>query len=98
MIKLWKAIGVTKLDFYCFVIALNKRGLKNVFELHYWQYKIDTASVYKVFCFPARSNQPEVVSSEHLKQKWSLENKQRISTFTSQNSTRLKQDQIGILK
>ena len=39
-------------------IALNKRGIKKVFQLHIWQYKIDTASVYKVFCFPARSNQP----------------------------------------
>ena len=27
-------------------IALNKRRVKNVFQLHYWQYKIDTASVY----------------------------------------------------
>ena len=32
-------------------IALNKKGVKNVFQLHYWQCKIDTASVYKVFCF-----------------------------------------------
>ena len=39
-------------------ITLNKRGIKNVFQLHYWQYKIDTASVYKVLCFPALSNQP----------------------------------------
>ena len=39
-------------------ITLNKRGVKNVFELHYWQYKIDTASVYKVICLPALSNQP----------------------------------------
>ena len=39
-------------------IALNKRGVKNVFQLHKWQYKIDTESVYKVFCFPASSNQP----------------------------------------
>ena len=28
-------------------ITLNKRGVKNLFQLHYWQYKIDTASVYK---------------------------------------------------
>ena len=27
-------------------ITLNKRGVKNMFQLHYWQYKIDTASVY----------------------------------------------------
>ena len=33
-------------------ITLNKIGVKNVFQLHYWQYKIDKASVYKVFCFP----------------------------------------------
>ena len=39
-------------------ITLNKRGVKNVFQLHYWQYKNDTALVYKVLCFPARSNQP----------------------------------------
>ena len=39
-------------------ITLNKRGVKNVFHLHYWQYKIGTASVYKVLCFPALSNQP----------------------------------------
>ena len=39
------------------IITLNKRGgVKNVFKLHYWQYKIDTASVYKVLCFPALSN------------------------------------------
>ena len=37
-------------------ITLNKRGVRNVFQLHNWQYKIDTASVYKVFCFPALSN------------------------------------------
>ena len=36
--------------------ALNKREVKNVFQLHYWQYKIDAASVYKVFSFPAWSN------------------------------------------
>ena len=39
-------------------ITLNKRGVKNVFQLHNWQYKIDTASVYKVLCFPAWLNQP----------------------------------------
>ena len=33
------------------VITLNKRGVKNVFQLHYWQYKIDTASLYKFFVF-----------------------------------------------
>ena len=37
-------------------ITLNKRGVKNVFHLQYWQYKIDTASVYKVLCFPAWSS------------------------------------------
>ena len=40
------------------LVALNKRGVKNVFQLHYWQYKIDTASVYKFFCFQALSNRP----------------------------------------
>ena len=39
-------------------ITFNKRGVKNEFQLHYWQYKIDTASVYKVLCFPAWSNKP----------------------------------------
>ena len=43
-------------------IILNKRGVENVFQLPYWQYKIDTASVYiylyLVLCFPAWSNQP----------------------------------------
>ena len=37
-------------------ITLNKIGVKNVFQLHYWQYKIDTTSVYKVLSFPALSN------------------------------------------
>ena len=32
-------------------VALNKRGVKTVFQLRYWQYKIDTASVHKVFLF-----------------------------------------------
>ena len=32
-------------------VALNKRGAKNVFRLHYQQYKIDTVSVYNVFVF-----------------------------------------------
>ena len=60
-------------------ITLNKRGVKTVFQLHYWQYKIDTASVYKVLCFPAWSNQPfwkkiKVHFIKHLKQNLSLEN------------------------
>ena len=60
-------------------ITLNKTGVKNVFQLHYLQYKIDTASVYKFLCFPALSNQPfkkknKVVSFEHLKQNLSLGN------------------------
>ena len=60
-------------------ITLNKRGSKHVFQLHYWQYKIDTASVYKVFCFPTLSNQPfwkkiRLAPIEHLKQKLSLDN------------------------
>ena len=37
-------------------ITLNTRGVKNVFQLHYWQYKIDTASVDKVPCFLAWLN------------------------------------------
>ena len=32
-------------------ITLNKRGVQNVFQLHYWQYKIDTPSVIKSFVF-----------------------------------------------
>ena len=39
-------------------ITFNKRGVKNVFQLHYWQYKIDTASVHKVLCFRAWTNLP----------------------------------------
>ena len=39
-------------------ITVNKKGVKNVFQLQYWQYKIDTASVYTVLYFPAWSNQP----------------------------------------
>ena len=39
-------------------VALNKRGVKNMVQLHYWQYKFDTASVFKVFRFPAWSNRP----------------------------------------
>ena len=39
-------------------MSLNKRGAKNVFQLHYLQYKNSTASIYKVLCFPALSNQP----------------------------------------
>ena len=38
-------------------ITLNKRGVKNVFQLHYLQYKINTASVYNVPCFPAWLNE-----------------------------------------
>ena len=39
-------------------VALNKEGIKIVFHLHLLQYKIDTAPVYKVSCFPVRSKQP----------------------------------------
>ena len=54
-------------------VALNKEGVKNAFQLHYSQYKIDTASVYKVSRLPVRSKQPfwkkiKVVSIEHFKQ------------------------------
>ena len=60
-------------------ITLNKRGVKNVFQLHYPQYKIDTASVYKVLCYSslvesAILKKINVVSSERLKQKLSLDN------------------------
>ena len=60
-------------------VALNRRLVKNVFRLHYRQYKIETALVYKVFCFPTWSNRPflkkiKVVSIEHEKQKLILEN------------------------
>ena len=34
-------------------ITLNKRMVKNMFQLHYLHYKLDTASVTKVLCFPA---------------------------------------------
>ena len=55
-------------------ITLNKIGVKNVFQLHYWQYKIDTASVYKVLCLveSAILKKTKVVSIEHLKQNLSL--------------------------
>ena len=39
-------------------VALNKRGVKNAFQLHYSQYKIDSGLDYKVVCFPAWSNWP----------------------------------------
>ena len=60
-------------------ITLNKIGVKNVFQLHYWQYKIDTVSVYKVLCFPALvvsaiQKKIKVVSIKHLKQNLSLDN------------------------
>ena len=70
-----QAIGVIYFDF----VALNKEGVKNAFHLHYSQYKINTASVYKVRCFRIRSKQPfckkiKVVSIEPLKQTLSLRN------------------------
>ena len=54
-------------------ITLNKREVKHKFSLHYWQYKIDTASVYKVLCFSslvesAILQKIKVVSIEHFKQ------------------------------
>ena len=59
-------------------ITLNKRGVKNVFQLHCWQYKIDTASVYKSPLFSSFVElvilkKIKVVSIEHLKQKLSLD-------------------------
>ena len=47
-------------------VALNKEGVKNVFQLHYSQHKIDTASVYKVSCFSVRLNQPFLKNKGHL--------------------------------
>ena len=32
-------------------VALNKRGVKNAFQLHYCQYKIDITSFLKAFVF-----------------------------------------------
>ena len=60
-------------------ITLNKTGVKNVFQLHYLQYKNDTASVYKFPLFSrfgqiSHSKKIKVVSYEHLKQKLSLDN------------------------
>ena len=40
------------------IVALNMRGIKNAFQLHYSRYKIDRVLDYKVYCFPALSNQP----------------------------------------
>ena len=65
--------------FTALFITLNKGGVKNVFQLHYWQYKIDTASVYKVLCFSslvesAILKKIKVVSIEHLKLKLCLDN------------------------
>ena len=58
-------------------ITLNKRAVKNVFQLHYWQYKIDTASVKKSPLFSSfveavilKKN--KVAAIVHLKQKLSL--------------------------
>ena len=39
-------------------VASDKEGNKNMFQPHYSQYKIDTASFYKVSHFSVRSNQP----------------------------------------
>ena len=50
-------------------ITLNKRGVENVFQLHYWQYKIDTASVYKSFVFQfgrISHSEKKVISIGHL--------------------------------
>ena len=70
-------------------VALNKGGVKNASQLNYLQYKIDTASVYKVFCFQLGrighfEKQIKVISIEHLKQNLSLENVAVVMTFTSQ--------------
>ena len=59
-------------------ITLNKRGVKNVFQLHYWQYKIDMASCIKSFVFQlgriSHAEKIKIVSIEHSKQKLSLHN------------------------
>ena len=60
-------------------ITLNKRGVKNVFQLHYWQYKMDTASIFQSPLFSslvesAILKRIKVVSIEQLKQKYSLDN------------------------
>ena len=55
-------------------VALNKRGVKNVFRLNYLQYKIDTASVYNFFCFPAWSNRP-FLKKDKGRLHWALEAK-----------------------
>ena len=46
-------------------VALNKKGVKNVFRLHYPQYKIITALVYNVFCFRAWLNRPFLKKDEY---------------------------------
>ena len=61
-------------------ITLNKRGVKNVFQLHYWQYqKLIQHPFIKSFVFQlGRISHSEkkikIVSIKHLKQKLSLEN------------------------
>ena len=47
-------------------ITLNQTGVKNVFQLHYWQYKIDTSSVYKVLCFPALSKHYNIMAGKKV--------------------------------
>ena len=59
-------------------ITINKRGVNNVFQLHYWQCKINTASVYKVLLFSslvksAILKKIRVVSIDNFKQKLSLD-------------------------
>ena len=60
-------------------VSLNKRGVKNVFQLHKWQCKIDAAWVYKVVLFQLgrighSEKKIKVFSIEHKEQKLSLEN------------------------
>ena len=53
-------VAVVLFDFYCGVRDLtckNKEGTRIEIQLHYSRYKIDTASVHKVFGFLARINQ-----------------------------------------
>ena len=72
-------------------VTLNKRGVKNVFQLHYWQYKMDTTSVFKSPLFSSLVKSAiliriKVVSIELLKQKLVLITTHVvvIMTFTTQ--------------
>ena len=79
VVQLKKAIGVLKLVFPCLVRCFKLEMGQKRFQLHYSQYKIDTASVYSLLFSslvePAiLKKQIKVISSVHLKQNLSLEN------------------------